>query len=553
MKRIILFIMGITISALTAAEPILKVGIISDTHVKKNISSCDILVEALQLFKIHSVDMIVNAGDIADVYDEKAYTNYRDSVKKVYTSKDKKPQEIFAFAWHDRIKREKDEQEKVYADLRKYLEIKHEMYDIIKLKGYTFLVLPQACDFKRYEAEIMKAVKENPGKPVFVIDHVPPFNTVYNSMTWGDRTRREILDKYPQVVHISGHVHGTLINELDIWQGNFTSVNAGCLQTWAGALVGNTPASMPSDMAMIMEVYPEKLIFRRYFSVTKEEYQPDTPWCVPLPFDKNTAPYNFERRKAEAAVPEFPANAEVTVKMTEKGVKLSFPQALHKDGIFNYKVSLSIKKDGKWIPVARKDIMGNFMLEGKKRARAASVVLNYGYFEEGNFYRAEVVPVHFFGREGRVVATEFEFKSKPAATVVFETSNPMKDCPYFSGIEGGEQMKLGKDGFYINDSFNTRLLFPDEVWAGKKGTKFRFTVDVYMKQSELRGWTIVLRNPTPLVNANARIQTPPGDSGVSRYVIEFAKQGDNYKYYLLVREGENGKIRFDKIKIERLD
>ena len=372
-------------------------------------------------------------------------------------------------------------------------------------------------------------------------------------MTWGNPERRKILDKYPQVVHISGHVHGTLTNELNIWQGNFTSVNAGCLFTWAGALTGNTPVSMLSDMAMIMEIYPEKLVFRRFFSMSKEEYQADTPWTVPLPFDRKTAPYNIESRKAKTVAPEFPDNTKIDVKIADKGVKISFPQALHKDGVFNYKVILSVKNKDKWVQFARKDIMGNFMHGGSKRNRKASLDLSCGYFDTGKSYKVEVVPVHFFGSEGKAVSAEFDFNFKPVSTVVYETSNPMKDCPYFSGIEGGEQMKLDKDGFYINDSFNTRLIFPDKVWEGKKGTKFRFTVDLYMKQSDLRGWTMVLRNPVPLVNANARIQTPPGDNGVSRYVIEFAKQGDAYKYYLLIREGENGKIRFDRIKIERLD
>ena len=550
MKRILFAVMSLAFT-ISAAEPVLKVGIISDTHVKKNESSCNILAEAFKLFKSHNVDVIVNAGDIADVHNEQAYKNYCNTVKKIYPSK--KPQEIFAFAWHDRIKRNLDPQEKVFADIKKHLKITHKMYDKFNIKGCTFLVFPQEVDFKRYDETIALAVKENPDKPIFVIDHVPAFNTVYNSMTWGNRERRNILDKYPQVVHLSGHVHGTLTNELNIWQGNFTAVNAGCLNTWAGALIGNTPASMKSDMAMIMEVYPEKIVFRRFFSVTKTEYQPDTPWIVPLPFDKNNAPYNFERRKNASSAPEFAEKAELKAKVTEKNVLLSFPQALHQDGVFNYKITLKVKKDGKWVQFARKDIMGNFMHEGKKRTRAASVPLSIGYFDVGKSYRAEVVPVHFFGREGKALAVEFEVKSKPAATVVYETSNPMKDCPYFSGIEGGEPMKLADDGFYNNDSFNTRLLFPDHIWDGKKGMKFRFTVDMYMKQSDLRGWTLVLRNPTPLVNANARIQTPAGDNGVSRYVIEFVKQGDAYKYYLLVREGEVGKIRFDYIKLERLD
>ena len=100
---------------------------------------------------------------------------------------------------------------------------------------------------------------------------------------------------------------------------------------------------------------------------------------------------------------------------------------------------------------------------------------------------------------------------------------------------------------------NSRLIFPDNVWDGKKGTKFRFIIDMHMKQSDTHSWTLVLRNPTPMRNANSRLQTPTGDSGIFRHVIEMTKQEDAYKYYLLIREGKPGKIRFHYVRIERIN
>lgn len=538
-------------SLVCSAEPILKVGIISDTHIKKRESSCNILTEAMKLFKQHNVQVIINAGDIADVHIDQAYINYRNTVKKVYGNTPD-VQEIFAFAWHERIKREREPQEKVFADVKKHLEIKHEMYDKFKIKGYTFLVFPQDMNFKRYEQTIADAIKENPDKPLFVIDHVPPFNTVYNSKTWGEPNRRKILDKYPQVIHISGHVHGTLTNELNIWQGNFTSVNAGSLYSWAGSLVGNSPAGMLSDMSMIMEIYPDKLVFRRFFSMSKKEYQPTTPWVVPLPFNAQKAPYNTAYRRETSIAPEFAADAKLKTEITQKGVVLKFPQALHKDGVFNYKIMLYVKNDGKWHNFSRKDIMGNFMHDGAKRTRAVRELLSFGYFDLGKTYRIEVIPVHFFGKEGKAAAAEFTLTDRPASTVVFETSDPMKDCQYFTGIDAGKKIQAGADGFYDNKFDNARLVFPANVWDGKKGTKFRFTADICMQQFNERTWTLVLRNPKPLTNANARIATPYGNT-TQRFVIDFAKQGDLFNYSLLVREGGRGKIRFNYIKIERLD
>ena len=47
------------------------------------------------------------------------------------------------------------------------------------------------------------------------------------------------------------------------------------------------------------------------------------------------------------------------------------------------------------------------------------------------------------------------------------------------------------------------------------------------------------------------IATPRGDSGKTRYVIEFDQTNPQKFYYLLVREGGKGRIRFSKVKIER--
>ena len=343
MKKI-LFASILSAYSVFAAEPILKVGIISDTHIKRNITSCKNLEAALRLFKAHKVDMIVNTGDIAEVYQNQAYINYRNTVKKVYTAADKQPQEIFVFAWHDRVRREKEPQEKVYADIKKLLEIKHEMYETFKIKDYTFLLFPQQVNWKRYQNTVAEACRNNPGKPVFIIDHVPPYNTVYDSMTWGNKNCRKVLDKYPQVIHLSGHVHGTLTNQLNIWQGNFTAVNAGSLASWSGALVGNAPISMLTDTAMIMEIYTDKVVFRRFFSASQKEYQADARWIVPLPFDKKNAPYNFEHRKSNDTAPEFAKDAKLNIKVTSSNIKLTFPQATHKNGVFTYKIMLYLQK-----------------------------------------------------------------------------------------------------------------------------------------------------------------------------------------------------------------
>ena len=536
-----------------AAEPVMRVGIITDTHVTPKKESCKLLKEALLLFKNHKVDLIANTGDIADRYHEQAYRHYRDTVNEVFADVKNRPAEIFVYANHDRIDRERESVWEVFKDVKKHLEIPHDPYAVVKLNGCTFLVIPQFMDTARYTAMLDQAVRENPGKPIFVFDHVPAFNTVYNSATWGCPRRRAILDKYPQAVQISGHVHGTLTNELNIWQGNFTAVNAGSLAGWGGSIIGSEPVSKKSDMALIMEIYPEKLVFRRFFSTTKEEYGKDDLWTVPLPFDRNTAPYNPERRKASSTAPEFPEKSVVAVQQRSKDVKLTFPRALHKNGVFSYTVELYRKVDGSWKKWARKDLLGHFMLPESQRPAKVSQYFSIGYFDAGNDYKVTVAPVNFYGKSGKEISAEFTAKKKAVDTVVFESRNPAADCRFMSELEGGKPFKLDKDGFFIHNNHNGRLIFPDGVWDGKRGTRFRFTVDMHLVQGEEKTWTLVLRNPVPLKNANNRIATAGGDCGLQRYVIEFTKAKPDFNYYFLIREGRKGKIKFDYVKIERID
>ena len=93
------------------------------------------------------------------------------------------------------------------------------------------------------------------------------------------------------------------------------------------------------------------------------------------------------------------------------------------------------------------------------------------------------------------------------------------------------------------------------VWKNiPENSRMRFTVDMHtIQKSDLyRQWTLVLRNPIPVVNANSRITTFSGES-VNRYVINFRMTETDYKYYLLIREGEAGKIRFNYVKLEILE
>lgn len=538
--------------SLTAAEPVMRVGIISDTHVTPEKSSCNILKEALKLFKQHKVDIVVNAGDIADHYYEKGYRHYRNTVNEVFDGAAKKPQEIFVYANHDWIDRKNEPVMEVFSDVKKHLGASNEPNDFLRFKGYTIVIINQFINKEKYIEMLDQAVKENKDKPTIVFDHVPPFNTVYNSRTWGNPMRREILDNYPSVVHISGHVHGSIANELNIWQNAFTAVNAGSLSPWAGELVGSSPAEKKSDAAIIMEVFADKLVFRRFFANTKEEYKAKDPWIVPLPFDRETAPYRMENRLKKSKAPEFRSNAIVRHFTRKSGIRIAFPNI---NDTFVYKIELSRKENGKWVKYARRDIMSEFMIPVSQRAKWMRPEFNYGFFEKNSDYRVEITPVNFFSQQGKTLSYEFTTGNIPENKVVFESRDPMKECAFLRGLHFSKEIvsfEKDTDGFYIHDEHNGRLVFPENVWEGEKNSRFRIIAEMHTIQSDVKQWTIVMRDKVFNENGNSRLYTPSGDSGIQRVVIDFRKRHRDYNFYMLIREGLKGKIKFNYIRIEKL-
>ena len=103
-KRIFSLLTVVFCTVLWAAEePIMRVAVITDTHVKEKPESAALVHEASKLFRQHKVDVVINCGDIADHYNEKAYKHYRNAVAAAY-GREKLPVEFFAYANHDLLR-----------------------------------------------------------------------------------------------------------------------------------------------------------------------------------------------------------------------------------------------------------------------------------------------------------------------------------------------------------------------------------------------------------------------------------------------------------------
>ena len=74
MKRFVVIVCALLFIAISAAEkPLLRAGLITDTHVTPDIKSVEKLRAAFELFKRERVDMVINLGDVADKFHPQAY------------------------------------------------------------------------------------------------------------------------------------------------------------------------------------------------------------------------------------------------------------------------------------------------------------------------------------------------------------------------------------------------------------------------------------------------------------------------------------------------
>lgn len=515
-----------------------RVGLITDTHVGTTMASCLRVRAALELFKAKGAEMVINCGDIADHHYPEGYRCYRRTVNEVFTDATARPKEVFVYAFHDVFNYHPGSGWNVgrdaaaaFADVEKLLEAPNGHTTSFTWKGFPFAVFPQSTGIKGflswadYEATVARLCAENPGKPVFVVEHLPPAGTTFHSRQWGSEPSRRILNKYPQVVHLSGHVHGSLASERQIWQGEFTAVNIGCLQTWGGFAPGSTPPRQAKENfgALVMDVYADRLVFFRHD--VRDGSELGAPWVVPLPFARNNAPFRPCAHMQRLPKAAFAAGASVTVTPVETGYRVEFPEARAGADPFMYRLAAERRlADGSWEPFTRDDIFGDFWKAPKDRTGRMAYLLDAAFFTPGETYRLSVAPLDFFYRPTTAIACTFTASHAPLACA-WKCACPVADLAF---TEHGNPVGLSLGGRFVPSSGQGTLRFPEHLFKNlQPGTRHRLLLDLDLVQpdGDWCGWRVSLRARAGGASL-AEIQTAPGAPGTLRHVMGFTVPKD---------------------------
>lgn len=342
----------------TVDTQVLRVGIISDTQLAPKGGS-DVydsyLKGALELLKQKEIHMLIHAGDYTDVGLADAYQNFKDIYEGVYPG-NSSPMKLFIMGNHDYW----------LSDFVKCWEIpfkgkmRHRMekytgespWSHKVLNGYHFIGLSPvngSMEDDAYEGklewaeeEIQKAIAAAPSRPVFVITHNNPKDTVYTSDDYGDSKLDALFAKYPQVISISGHTHASILDERSISQTSYTAINTQSLSYTdfeEGALLEEPGDVEANPMCMIMEIADNQITIRRYSVLGGQEEK--EPWVIPLPIDQTQFSYTDQARAQRRKAPAWPQDAKAAFSKEGERQLLTFPAATHEDFVHSYRIVLS--------------------------------------------------------------------------------------------------------------------------------------------------------------------------------------------------------------------
>ena len=399
-----------------ADKPLLRVGVTTDTHFgRPDVKGVERVEKAWNLFKRMGCGLIANCGDIADRFYPQWYEEACKLRERVFTDSKTAPREVWVYAGHDRIDMPDDNDKRGvgnYALLKEKLKITHEAYDSFSMAGFEFLVVPQSVDLKRYESMVAKACAKTPKRPVFIFDHEPAARTTENSAIWGSESRLKMLSKYPQVVHVTGHAHGSLYNEQNIHQGAFTSVSAACLTYFGENYTGTFNASGQNRSVLVMELFADYAVIRRFSIDSGDEIGADEPWTIQWPYDPKKPFYSHENMRARHTPPAFASGAALAVETVElsgksagsRGTKLKVVVPETGNRFTRHYRLEAYRQDaatGKPVRILQHDLRGEFWKDPKDRQGFVTDTIDAAIFMPGEKIAIRATPCDFWGGEGR--------------------------------------------------------------------------------------------------------------------------------------------------------
>lgn len=436
------------------SKKLMSFGVVSDVHVDRTPRIAPDLESVFRYFDASGVDAVMVPGDIADsglIREMERFAEIWNLVFPNDRGADGRHVEKLLVTgnhcldgWHGRWNGWSEERLRAerfhYADNPKKVweRLFHEEYKLIwekQVKGITFIGAQWRCleppvELPPVEAYFQaKRGKLDPSLPFFFTQHAHPQGTChggYGGTGSGGLEAHRALNAFPNAVAITGHSHCSIADSRTVWQGEFTSIGAGCLHeggapldyanvsySWyrpsKDRLMRRTDWIDRGGCAMIVDVFADHLVIRRHsvrFNMPLGE-----DWAVPLPAAQGRG-FDFKVRAKQTEAPRFPSGARTEVEFHPAGHPaakpefakvpcycLRFPPAVTAKGaVFDYEVE--IRANGK--PVRRdKIIASGFVVPQSCRPGEELYLVRASDLPSGAELEFAVVPRECFGKAGQ--------------------------------------------------------------------------------------------------------------------------------------------------------
>ena len=205
--------------------------------------------------------------------------------------------------------------------------------------------------------EIEAAIADDPNNPIFVMQHMSPYDTMKGSTgTGSDKKLRTLLDNYPQVINFSGHTHVSMSDPRVIWQDTFTALNTGSLAYLNLPIMGVTNSGKGLDneggwsssagnqgdrngrLYYMVEIDANDAV-----RIQVVDMYTNAVIGEPFIIDSlNPADFKYTaEREKEAEKPVFAAGDSLKIVTNNyKNAQISIPQATCKDFVQSYRVEV---------------------------------------------------------------------------------------------------------------------------------------------------------------------------------------------------------------------
>lgn len=345
----------------------LRVAVISDLQLPdsqdKTTHQYISFEKTLTMLKNKGMDALIIAGDFTDLSTKNAWGTFKEIYDKVMAG-EKQPISLYIMGNHDYwldyflSAKEIGTPAKLQKRFTKYTGEYPYSHKVIN--GYHFICWSSSdgtydksyFDKEWIRGELDKAVADDPNKPIFVITHLNPYDTVYGSDEWGNSDITDVLKDYRQVISISGHSHYSIIDERSIWQNEFTAFTTQSLDyielesgKFNGCIPKDAYGNMIADVlpgCLYMEIGNEKITVSRLEANTGEELK--EPWVINAPFGSEKSLNKYTDKRAEDnSSPVLNKNMKVSFSQitdinSNKQKTISFEAGKDDDFVHSYKL-----------------------------------------------------------------------------------------------------------------------------------------------------------------------------------------------------------------------